>query len=726
MFLDRFFGKGGAKRGSSSRRRAAKRYFAANGLGLRTEPLEDRTLLSISPGQVGPMQDNHVAALTASAVAGSTSGTCADASGSESSDSDAGESDSANVVSSAASRVTVSASTDSSSSTTSGTVTHYVMLIPSGATIGTAVTVQIVAENDNNHQVSGFSGTADLTSSDGSATLPSTVTFANGHATAQVTFGTAGQQTVTATDNSDSSITGVATTNVATPDVATHFVVLMPSGATTGKPVTVKVVAEDAQNFIVKNFSGTADLTSSDGSATLPTSVTFNNGHASFQATFATTGTQTITATDSSDSTLRGTASTNVVAPAAATHYVLYITQGASVGSPVTVQILAEDSQNHEATSYSGTANLSSSDGSATLPSTVTFTKGHASFQVTFATSGPQSVTATDASDASITGLATTSVAIPHYVLVLPSGVTAGTAVTVTMLAQDAENHLLSTYAGTANLTTSDAAATIPASVTFSGGKATFQVTFATTGQQTITATDSASGSPVGTATTNVAAADTVTHFVVSLSPGATEGTPVTVRVVAEDAQNHIVSNFTGTVDISSSDAGATLPASVTFTNGKAAFFQATFATPGLQTITVTDSSDSSITGVGSTNVATPAVVTHYVVSIRPGVADGMSVTVHLVAEDAENHVVSDYNGTANLSTTDGTATLPTSVTFVNGRATFQMTFATQGQQSVTATDSGSSSIAGTGTTYVGDQSGYGWLGGFGFDLGNFFSRFRR
>jgi hypothetical protein len=262
--------------------------------------------------------------------------------------------------------------------------------------------------------------------------------------------------------------------------------------------------------------------------------------------------------------------------------------------------------------------------------------------------------------------------------------------------------------------------------VTFSGGKATFQVTFNTDGQQTITAKDSMNATPVGTATTNVAAADTVTHFVVSLSPGVTEGTPVTVRVVAEDAQNHIVTNFNGTVNITSSDGGATIPASVTFSNGKAAFFQATFATPGVQTITVTDSTDSTITGTGSTNVATPAVVTHYVVSIRPGVADGIPVTVHLVAEDAENHVVSDYNGTANLTTTDGSATLPTSVTFVDGRATFQMTFATQGQQSVTATDSNTATITGTGTTFVGDQSGYGWWGGFGFDLGNFFSRFRR
>ncbi len=768
MFLNRFFGKASRRPETARRVRQARRHFAAAAIGRGLEPLEDRALLSIAPNFVGPLAHNTHFASPAEVAQHSTTGTAhghsdtqtgegstdqgetendtnetendgsttgtgeTDSSGSEtdggstsgdgngggncnggssSSSSDGSTSGGASVSTSVGASVAAAASTNAASA---ATASHFVVLVPAGATIGTPVTVQLLAESANNHLATGYDGTADLSSSDAGATLPATVTFNHGHATIQVTFATAGQQNVTATDSADGSITGTATTNVVTPDVATHFVLSMPSGATAGKPVTVQVVAEDAQNFPVKDYDGTADVSSSDGGATLPASLTFKNGHASFQVTFATPGLQTVTATDSTTSSLTGTASTNVATPAAATHFVLYMSQGVSIGSPTTVQIVAEDAQNHEVSSYNGTANLTSSDPGATLPATVTFNNGEAHFQVTFATGNQQTVTATDQTDATLTGSATTNVAIPHYLMIMPKGVTQGVPVTVQLVAEDDQNHLLSTYAGTANLTSTDGAAKLPASVTFAAGKASFQVTFNTLGQQSVTATDSTSSTPVGTATTNVAAPDVATHFVLSMPSGATVGTPVTVRLIAEDAQNHIVPNFTGTVNLTSSDAGATLPVSIAVTGGQATFFQVTFATTGVQTVTATDSANASLAGTASTTVAAPAVATHFVVRMRPGVELGAPVTVQVVAEDAENHVVSNYSGTADLSSSDGSATLPTSVTFKNGKATFQVTFATTGQQNVTVTDSVNPSVTGTATTNVSDKSSgrVGWSGG--------------
>ena len=67
-----------------------------------------------------------------------------------------------------------------------------------------------------------------------------------------------------------------------------------------------------------------------------------------------------------------------------------------------------------------------------------------------------------------------------------------GTAATVQVVALDAQNQPVTTYSGTETVTCSDTAtgATWPQTVTFVKGVGTFQVTFATTGKQTITVTD--------------------------------------------------------------------------------------------------------------------------------------------------------------------------------------------------------------------------------------------
>lgn len=389
------------------------------------------------------------------------------------------------------------------------------------------------------------------------------------------------------------------------------------------------------------------------------------------------------------------------------------------------MQLLAEDAQNQLVKGYSGTVSITSTDTSATLPVTVTFQNGHASLQATFATTGPQVIAATDVTDSTIVGTGNTNVSIAHYAIHLASGVTAGKAVNVELVATDDQNHVLSNYSGTANLSTTDTGATLPATVTFQNGRASFQVTFATAGQQTISAIDSTNTSPQGAATTNVAVAAVATHYVVLLPHGTTAGQQITGAIVAEDAQNNIVWNYTGTANLTSTDAGAALPATVTFNHGHATF-KVTFAAGGVQQVTATDSVNANVTGTATTNVATAAAVTHYVVLLRPGATAGSPVTVLVVAEDAENHFVSTYSGTANVTTTDASATVPTTVTFDHGYAKFQATFNTAGEQSITIASSGDSSVVGTAnTSVITKSSGSSWGGVLG-DVRSLIGAFRR
>ena len=75
--------------------------------------------------------------------------------------------------------------------------------------------------------------------------------------------------------------------------------------------------------------------------------------------------------------------------------------------------------------------------------------------------------------------------------------------------------------------------------------------------------------------------------------------------MVALDASNHLVRNYTGTVHLTSTDAGATLPADYTFTASDRGIhvFRVTLNTTGSQTLTATDTSDSTITATAMVNV---------------------------------------------------------------------------------------------------------------------------
>ena len=78
------------------------------------------------------------------------------------------------------------------------------------------------------------------------------------------------------------------------------------------------------------------------------------------------------------------------------------------------------------------------------------------------------------------------------------SPTTAGAAHNFTVTAQDAFGNVTTGYTGTVHFTSSDGAAVLPANYTFTGGDAgthVFSVTLKTAGTQSITATDTVTGS---------------------------------------------------------------------------------------------------------------------------------------------------------------------------------------------------------------------------------------
>lgn len=373
-------------------------------------------------------------------------------------------------------------------------------------------------------------------------------------------------------------------------------------------------------------------------------------------------------------------------------------------GMSVTALIGAVDAAGMPVFSYNGSVTLASTDSSATLPSSVAIVNGRAVVPVTFRTAGVQTLTATDAADASRTATASTKVASPivaaKLVVMMPPQVRAGVPVTVSALAVDATGRPVPSFSGSATVASSDAAATLPLiEVVFSNGRATFQTTFASAGAQTVTVT-SLNDSPIsGTGSTTVAPPQTLASFLVMAPPRVNAGTPVNVAIIALDPAKRPITGYSGTVTLASSDASATLPATVTFKAGRAVA-RVTFATAGSQTLSVRGGVAGDIVGTTAVTVVAAPVAVRFAVVLPRAVPANTPVTVTLVALTAQGKPVTGFSGSAALTSSDPAATLPASVTFVNGRAVLRVTFATLGSQTLTAT---SGSIVGSGTTQVGE-----------------------
>lgn len=196
---------------------------------------------------------------------------------------------------------------------------------------------------------------------------------------------------------------------------ATHFGVSERAFVTAGHEVRVTITALDANGRVDRTFNGTADITSSDPLATLPTTATFHHGHARITVTYNTGGSQSITATDSANATILGSATTNVAAAVAPTHFGIFLWHDASQGHKTFAFLVALDANNHVIRDYQGTVNVSTTDPLAVAPASVTFHHGHASLKVTFNTLGSQTINVVDQANATLIGSATTNVTARHW-----------------------------------------------------------------------------------------------------------------------------------------------------------------------------------------------------------------------------------------------------------------------------------------------------------------------
>ncbi len=593
---------------------------------------------------------------------------------------------------------------------------------PGSLTAGSTGDVTVKAIDGYGNTDTGFIGTVTFSSNDAQAVLPADYTFTVGDAgvhafPSSYTLKTAGVRTVTATAGSVTGTSAGITVNSALP--ATTMTATAPSPATAGTGFSVTVTVKDAYGNIATGYTGTVSLTSTDSQAVLPGPYTFvagDNGSHAIPVTLKTVGSQTESA---SDGTLNANTGGVTVNPGPTSTLALSGTPGSvTAGSTGSVTVTAKDAYGNTTPAYTGTVTFTSSDGAWVAPANYTFTGPNAGVHTftnayTLKTTGSQTVTATDTPTSSITGTSgsiTVNAAAPSLALstiaAAPGSITAnGTSTSaVTVQLKDAFGNNLAASGGTVALSATKGS--LSAVTDNANGTYTATLTSSTTAStSSITGTLNAAAL-AGSAMVTFAPGPTTT-FVASAPATATAGTGFSVSVTAEDGFGNTTPAYTGTVNLTSTDAQVPAPGSHTFTGGDAGAysFPVTLKTAGSRTVTASDGSSTGTTGAIAVS---PAATTVLAVSSPATATAGTPVSVTVTAQDAYGNTETGYLGTVNLTSTDPQAAALGSHGFGAGDAgtyVFSATLKTAGSQTVSAGDGAITGSAGPVTVSPGAVS---------------------
>jgi hypothetical protein len=183
---------------------------------------------------------------------------------------------------------------------------------PANSAAGAPFTVTVSALDAFGNVVPGYADKVHFSSTDATAILPADYTFTaadQGVHSFQVTLSLPGSQSVTVTDLTTGTSAGTAAVAVST---VAAFEVSAPASIAGGASFSITVTAVDAFGRPAPGYTGTVHFTSSDGSAVLPASYTFQPSdqgvHIFTGLSLGTPGSQTINVADAGNMFVTGSA----------------------------------------------------------------------------------------------------------------------------------------------------------------------------------------------------------------------------------------------------------------------------------------------------------------------------------------------------------------------------------------------------------------------------------
>jgi hypothetical protein len=430
--------------------------------------------------------------------------------------------------------------------------------------------------------ITNYSGTVRFTSSDPHAALPADYKFTpadQGVHHFAATLKTTGSRSITAAVSATGSGAGVRTVFVSPAAASTLLLLGLPSHTSAGAAQFFLTTAKDAYGNTASGYAGTVHFTSTDPKAALPADYTFtasDKGMHTFAVTWATVGSETITATDIAHGSITGKQSGVTVVsagPAKAltlTGYPKTSTAGASESFVVTFK----DAAGNVATGYTGTVQFASDDPRADLPADYTFTpadSGVHHFAVAFKTAGVHSISviATGGITRTLSGITVNPAAASSFTIAgLPASLTAGATPGFTVIVRDAYGNIATNYAGKIQFRSDDPQAALPADYTFTAndmGMRAFHIVLKTAGVHSITASAAADGVTTSVSGIMINPAAARSFMIIGVPSLVMAGAAYSFTVIALDPYGNVATGYLGTVCFKSSDHHAALPADYTF-----------------------------------------------------------------------------------------------------------------------------------------------------------------
>jgi len=193
------------------------------------------------------------------------------------------------------------------------------------------------------------------------------------------------------------------------------------------------------------------------------------------------------------------------------------------------------------------------------------------------------------------------SIIARRFSVIAPSNATAGAPFYVNVSAIDQSGHVVKGYRGTVHLTSTDPLSVLPADFTLTGGAKQIGIKLRSPGIQTITVTDAAFPSLTGTSGA-IDVGVIPTKFVISGPATAAAGSPVLFTITARDDVGNTAVGYTGKAHFQTTDPLASVPADVTFSNGKGACI-ILFRTSGTWKVSANDTANAAIKGLTAITV---------------------------------------------------------------------------------------------------------------------------
>jgi hypothetical protein len=620
-------------------------------------------------------------------------------------------------------------------------------------TAGVPFAVTITARNANQQLVSGFAGAvrlSEVTSLGAGRISPAIVTMTAGQWSGSVTVyradetaPTSGNALVAAEVDGNPSQSGTSNGFVVHPGPFKRLQVVMPgesplpgsvsgitgvpTSQTAGRSFTVSAYATDDYWNQVPSADAVRIASSTDPADT-PVNGTLSAGFKQISFTLMTVGTQTVTGTDQTNSSIAPMTSAGIqVVPSAADNFAFSAIASPQVaGVPFTVTIRATDASGNTVYNYSGDAALGPNTGTGTSsPSLITFSAGVWSGPVTmFGAGASVKLSCTDFSSPPRTGASgniTVNPATFKKLQVLlpgespksgtadgkdgtPNPQMAGTPFPVTIRAVDDYWNVVSGIGDRVVLRSTDAFAGLPAETTLVSGQLVFPGTLYASGTQNITAHDTTTSGIADNTSGNVTVVAGPFARVLVLAPGeiAAPGT-VTGRtgvaldqsinyafnltVLATDQWWNYVQGPTDRVHITCADPLAQVPADQAMVNGRADL-PLRLSTGGFQQIAVSDTTDPSKPG-SSTEVRAISTGLHLVAAASPTTAvAGQPFTLTVKVVNDAGAVISEVNSSVTIDVQNADTHAPGRGTLATPK--FQLL---GGQRSITESYTASESI---------------------------------